>query len=173
MAAAHTSDNGCEYCDGPAIVDRACTLATLVTASPQSLYDIVSDVTRTGQWSPICRECWWDEGAGPQVGAWFSGRNQTAERTWETRSQVVVADPGREFAFLVQGKYVRWGFALEPHVERTVLTESWEFRDEGIAMFHDRYGDTAHDQIQLRATQAYDGIPATLRAIRTLAEQTR
>ena len=33
--------------------------------------------------------------AGPVVGAWFTGRNETAERTLETRSQVVVADPGR------------------------------------------------------------------------------
>ena len=30
-----------------------------------------------GEWSPICRACWWDEGGGPQVGAWFTGRNET------------------------------------------------------------------------------------------------
>jgi hypothetical protein len=171
MAAASTPGDGCEYCDGPAVVDRSCALSTLVAAPPQALYDMVSDVTRTGEWSPICRACWWDEGAGPRVGAWFSGRNETPERTWETRSEVVAADPGREFAFLVQGKYVRWGFTMEPHADRTVLTESWDFRPEGIAMFHERYGDTAHDQIALRSTQAQHGIPATLQAIRAIAEQ--
>ena len=47
-----------------------------------------------GEWSPICRACWWDEGAGPEAGAWFTGRNETPERTWETRCQVVAADAG-------------------------------------------------------------------------------
>jgi hypothetical protein len=171
MTAVTAIDEGCEYCDGPAVVLRSCALSTLVAVSPQALYDVVSDVPRTGEWSPICRACWWDEGAGPQAGAWFSGRNETAERTWETRSQVVVADPGREFAFLVQGKYVRWGFTMLPHGDRTVLTESWDFRPEGIAMFHERYGEAAHDEIQLRGTQALEGIPATLLAIRTIAER--
>ncbi|PZS23482.1 MAG: polyketide cyclase, partial [Pseudonocardiales bacterium] len=72
--------------------------AVFVAASPQALYEMVSDVTRMGDWSPICKACWWDDGDGPRVGAWFTGRNVTPERTWETRSQVVVADPGREFA---------------------------------------------------------------------------
>ncbi len=43
--------------------------SVVVDATPEQLYALVSDVTRTGQWSPICRECWWDEGAGPEVGA--------------------------------------------------------------------------------------------------------
>ena len=35
--------------------------------------------------------CWWDEGATGQSGDWFTGRNVTPERTWETRSLVAVA----------------------------------------------------------------------------------
>ena len=42
-----------------------------VSVPPDDLYEMVSDVTRMGEWSPVCRECWWDEGAGPHVGAWF------------------------------------------------------------------------------------------------------
>jgi ribosome-associated toxin RatA of RatAB toxin-antitoxin module len=70
----------------------------VVATSPEALYDLVSDVTRTGEWSPVCTACWWDEGATGQVGDWFTGHNETPERTWETRSQVAVADHGREFA---------------------------------------------------------------------------
>ena len=62
-----------------------------VAVPPDELYRLVSDVTRMGEWSPICTGCWWDEGAGPEVGAWFTGRNEAPERTWETRSQVVAA----------------------------------------------------------------------------------
>ena len=53
---------------------------------------MVSDVTRMGEWSPVCKACWWDDGDSPRVGAWFTGRNELPERTWETRSEVVAAE---------------------------------------------------------------------------------
>ena len=55
------------------------------------------DIARMGSWSPGCKECWWDEGAGPDVGSWFTGRNELPERTWETRgtpSLRLTAAPG-------------------------------------------------------------------------------
>ncbi|TQL67799.1 polyketide cyclase/dehydrase/lipid transport protein [Nocardioides albertanoniae] len=143
-----------------------------VRVAPDELYAIVSDVTRTGEWSPICQECWWDAGEGPQVGAWFTGRNVVPERTWETRSQVVAADPGREFAWSVGKGYARWGFHLEPGDEpgTTTLTESWEFTRAGLEVFIERYGDDAPNQVENRTTAARTGIPATLAAIKKIAE---
>jgi ribosome-associated toxin RatA of RatAB toxin-antitoxin module len=85
----------------------------IITRSPEDLYDMVSDVTRMGEWSPVCKACWWDEGARPEVGAWFNGRNELPERTWETRSVVVAADRGHEFPFVVSGSFVRWGSPWE------------------------------------------------------------
>ena len=67
----------------------------VIERSPEELYDMVADVTRMGEWSPVCTACWWDEGDGPHVGAKFTGRNERRERTWETRSEVVTADRGR------------------------------------------------------------------------------
>ena len=52
----------------------------VIARSPEMLYDLVADVTRMGAWSPVCQACWWDEGAGPRVGAWFTGRNEAAGR---------------------------------------------------------------------------------------------
>ncbi|VXC55052.1 Polyketide cyclase [Arthrobacter sp. 9AX] len=142
-----------------------------VQASAGTLYDLVSDVTRTGEWSPVCTSCWWDdEDSAGQPGAWFTGRNELPHRTWETRSQVVAAEPGREFAWLVGGKFVRWGFTLTPAGDGTILTESWEFLPEGIAMFKEKFGDDADAQIADRAGQALDGIPETLAAIKRIAE---
>jgi hypothetical protein len=143
----------------------------LVACPPDRLYDLVSDVTRMGEWSPICQACWWDDdGGGPRAGAWFTGRNQTPERTWETRSQVVVADPGREFAFEVNNGWVRWGYTFTPADGGTVLTESWNFLPKGIEGFHGRYGDDAEAQIAERTSAAHDGIPVTLAAIKRAAE---
>ena len=42
--------------------------AIVIARSPEDLYDLVSDITRMGTWSPVCKACWWDEGAGPEVG---------------------------------------------------------------------------------------------------------
>jgi hypothetical protein len=144
-----------------------------VVASAEALYDMVSDITRTGEWSPVCTSCWWDEEAqAGQVGAWFTGHNELPDRTWETRSEVVVAERGREFAWVVGGSFVRWGFTLVPAGLVTALTESWEFLPGGIAMFEEKFGDEANAQITDRTRQALVGIPKTLAAIKQIAEST-
>ena len=142
----------------------------VVRSTPEALYELVSDVTRTGEWSPVCRACSWDDGGSARVGATFTGRNEVPGRTWETRSQVVVADPGREFAWVVGEGYVRWAYSLEPVDEGVRLTESWEFLPEGIARFHRVYGEDAERQIADRIRMAHEGIPATLAAIKAIAE---
>lgn len=145
--------------------------SVVVEATPDAVYDLVSDIMRTGEWSPVCTSCWWDdETEAGQVGAWFTGHNELPDRTWETRSQVVAADRGREFAWLVGGAFVRWGFLLEEHDGSTRLTETWEFTPEGLAMFADKYGDRAAAEIEERTRLAHDGIPRTLAAIKQIAE---
>ena len=142
----------------------------LVASSAECLYDMVSDVTRIGEWSPVCKACWWDEGSSARAGDWFTGSNTTADRTWETRSEVVVAERGREFAFVVGGSYVRWGYTFAAVGEGTRVTESWEFLPGGIAMFKEKFGADAQTQISSRTKAAHDGIPVTLAALKRTAE---
>jgi Polyketide cyclase / dehydrase and lipid transport len=142
----------------------------VISSSPEALYDMICDVTRTGEWSPVCKACWWDDGDGPRPGAWFTGRNELPDRTWETRCQVVAADRGREFAFALGGSWVRWGYTFTPVDGGTEVTESWEFLPDGIAMFHGLYGDDAPAQIADRIEAAHKGIPVTLAAIKRTAE---
>ena len=144
---------------------------SIVVARPaESLYDMVSDVTRMGEWSPVCKACWWDDGDSLRVGAWFTGRNELPERVWETRSQVVAAERGREFAFVVGGSLVRWSYAFTPVDGGTQVTESWEFLPDGIARFQARFGEDAEAQIANRTEAAHRGIPITLAAIKESAE---
>lgn len=144
---------------------------SVVVAAPAAvLYAMVSDVTRMGEWSPVCKSCSWEADARG-VGAWFTGRNETPERTWETRSEVVAADPGREFAFVVGGDRVRWGYrfvARTPH--ETEVIESWEVLPGGRAHFAARFGDDADAQLAQRAEAARTGIAATLAALKAAAE---
>jgi hypothetical protein len=142
----------------------------LVARSADDLYDLVADVTRMGEWSPICKACWWDEGAGPRVGATFTGRNEVPGRTWETTSEVVAADRGREFAFVVQITGTRWGYTFTPAEGGTEITESWEFPPRARDFLRERFGDDAPAQIALREEWARTGMAATLAAIKKTAE---
>lgn len=142
-----------------------------IDASPEAVYDLVTDIGRTGEWSPVCRACWWRDGHGIREGAWFIGRNEADGQVWETESQVAVAERGSEFAWLVGGKYARWGYRFEVvPTGGTRLTESWEFLPEGRTMFHRKYGPGAEARIELRRIQATGGIPETLAAIKRIAE---
>lgn len=146
--------------------------SVVIAADPADVYDLVADVTNMGSWSPVCTACWYDEGAGPTVGSWFTGRNELPNRTWETRSKVVVADRGREFAWVVsEAEVVRWGFTFEPVDGGTKLTQSWEFLPGGHTMFAERFGDSAAQEIADREALAHSGIPATLAAIKRTAER--
>ncbi len=96
-----------------------------IAAAPSQVYDLVSDVSRIGTWSPSASDASYDDGAGPQAGAWFSGRNRRGGREWTSRSQVVRAEPGQEFAFVVDG-LVRWCWTLRPLGTGTVAEQSWQ-----------------------------------------------
>lgn len=144
--------------------------SVVVAATPGALYDMVSDVTRVGEWSPECCESWWDEGAGPKVGDWFTGRNRSGEQVWETKSQIVAAERGKEFTWQVGGSYVRWGYTFAPADGGTELTESWAFLPDGIAYFKENFGAEADAMIQGRTASARTGIHETLAAIKKIAE---
>lgn len=146
--------------------------ASIVIHAPASVvYAAVSDVTRTGEWSPVCQECWWDEGDGPWTGAFFTGRNVTPTRTWTTRCEVIVADVDRAFGWSVSDGNVEWIYTLDVVDGGTELTESWVFTEKGQHHFRERFGDTAPEEIDSRTTAARDGIPVTLAAIKQAIER--
>ncbi|MFI2350718.1 SRPBCC family protein [Streptomyces sp. NPDC019443] len=100
-----------------------------VDATPARVYDLVSDVSAIGRWSPNATDVTFDQGAGPWVGAWSSGRNRKDGREWTTRSQVVRADPGGAFTFVVGGAedgIVQWSWTFHPQGRGTVVEQSWQ-----------------------------------------------
>ena len=68
---------------------------------------MISDMTRIGERSPVCKACRWDDGSAVHVGDWFTGRNLLPDRTWETRSEAIAAERGPEFTFVVGRSYAR------------------------------------------------------------------
>ena len=146
------------------------SVSIIIERAPEEVYDMVADVTRMGEWSPVCKACWWEQGDGPSVGAVFAGRNETPERTWEMKNRVVAADRGKEFAWEVQGTHARWGYTFAPVDGGTEVTERWDLPAEGIAFFEERMGDDAPAQIKAREQGAIVGMQQTLAAMKEAAE---
>lgn len=144
--------------------------SVVVRARAEDLYAMIADVSRMGQWSPVCTGGTWEDAAANGAGSWFVGRNETPERVWETRCLVVAAEPGEEFAFVVGGNRVRWGYRFAPHAEGTEVTESWEMLTEGEVFFQERFGERAGEEIAAREVAAHEGIAATLAALKVAAE---
>jgi Polyketide cyclase / dehydrase and lipid transport len=149
--------------------------STDVQASPAALYDLVSDVRRMGEWSPECRHCEWIGGdTGPAVGARFKGTNRRGVARWSTKPRVVVADPGREFAFVtghLGRDMTKWSYRFEPASDLTKVTESfamlrdmpWYFRlaDRLLMGVKDRKTDLETNMSEtLRRLKAATEIPA-------------
>jgi len=100
-------------------------------APPERVWELVSDVTRIGEFSPETFEAEWvDCATGPAVGAKFRGhvkRNGKGPIYWVTCT-VLVSDPGREFTFGTAGKTEPlnvWSYRLEPNGNGTDVTESF------------------------------------------------
>ncbi len=107
-----------------------------MAASADRVWELVSDITRIGEFSPETFEAeWLGDATGPAVGARFRGhvrRNGRGPVYW-TVCRVTACDPGREFAFAVTvpgGKTVNtWRYQLEPGAGGTAVTESFELPD--------------------------------------------
>lgn len=103
-----------------------------IAATPQAVYDVISDITRTGQWSPECRKCVWVDGAvGPGVGARFRGTNRSGLIRWSRLVELVAATPGDELAFRtlpdrLNKDSTTWRYRLHPDDGGTRLVHTYE-----------------------------------------------
>ncbi|MEV6303096.1 SRPBCC family protein [Actinoplanes sp. NPDC051861] len=107
-------------------------VSRVIAADPATLYRMVSDVTRHGEWSPECRGARWTGGAtGPVPGARFRGRNRWNRVAWSRTCVVEVAEPGERFVFSTVPERLtrdstRWAYTFETVPGGTRVTESYE-----------------------------------------------
>ena len=144
---------------------------------PADVYAIVSDVTRIGELSPVCKSGAWDDSAtAGRQDAWFTGHNAIGDITWDTHCKVVAAEPGREFAFVNHGQegdaeLVRWGYTFDAQGDGTLVTESWQV----LPAYPDMVtGGDPNIEVEPRidgmAQMAREGIKDTLANLKRVAE---
>jgi hypothetical protein len=148
-----------------------------MAATADRVWDLVSDVTRIGEFSPETFEAQWLDGAtGPRAGARFRGhvrRNGRGPVYWTTCT-VTAAEPGREFAFSVAGlggsTANTWRYRLEPAPADagepgTDVTESFAMPATLVNRIYWTLGGPARLRTNL------DGMRATLERIKAVVEQ--
>jgi uncharacterized protein YndB with AHSA1/START domain len=106
-----------------------------MNASPHAVWELVSDVTRIGRYSPETFEAEWLDGAtGPAVGAKFRGhvkRNQKGPTYWAPCT-ITECEPNRRLTFALgePGKVLNtWSYRLTPVGDGTDVTESFQLTD--------------------------------------------
>lgn len=69
-------------------------------ASPGTVWDIVADVTRVGEWSHECHGATWvGTATAARPGARFRGTNRVGRVGWSRTNEIVTADRPRAFAW--------------------------------------------------------------------------
>lgn len=102
------------------------SVSRLIEAPTEAVYDLISDVTRMGEFSPENTGATWKgDATAAQVGARFKGTNRLGWLTWSTTPTITAAERGRRFAFRVPGRSgASWTYEFEPTGSGVRVTES-------------------------------------------------
>ena len=101
-----------------------------IAAPPAEVWRMVAEVTRMGEWSPVCHTVEWiGEPAAPAAGARFRGKNRVNGVRWSRECVITEADPGRVCAFstVFRGQeQTRWRYRFELAGDRTRVAEEYQ-----------------------------------------------
>lgn len=112
-------------------VQKRAQIQVVVDASPEEVWQVVSDVTRVGEWSHECLSARWLGGAdGPRPGVRFVGRNRAGWVRWSRTSELVTVDPPREISWRTVSTPLfpdstEWRLRLEPSGSGTLIAQSF------------------------------------------------
>lgn len=139
--------------------------STVVRASPEEVYEVVSDVRRIPEWSPECVRAEW---VGPKE---FRGWNRRRFGRWSTTARVLVDEPGREFSFAVRlggADFTRWSYRMAPRADGCLLTEEVQMCVDLplVALLFERIALRVKD----RRTDLQGNIDQSLQHLRSVVE---
>ncbi len=148
-------------------VDEA---TVVIDADPETIWALVTDITRMGEWSPEAKGGrWFGRARGPAEGARFLGFNSHGMVWWATRCTVVEFDPPQRFAFRVAESGMTWGWRLEPAADGGTRVTQWRDQTNSTNVLIkavQRSGILGRDRERLMV----DGMHRTLGALKTHLE---
>ncbi len=99
-----------------------------VAVDPETVWALISDLTRMPRWSPQVRKTW-VKGGTTRQGVRFRNLNRKGLLFWPTKAKVVAFVPNQKLAFRVADNYAIWSFTLEPSGTGTRIIERRETPD--------------------------------------------
>jgi hypothetical protein len=149
--------------------------ATRIEASPSTVYALVSDLTRMGEWSPEATGGQWlGDASGPAEGAKFKGTNAHGAKSWTAVAKVTEATDPTRFAFAnVLGPLTvsEWSYDITPLDGGAAceLTETWKLHQPLLIKLVGKFMTGVAD----RTEHTRSMIETTLAGIKATAENTR
>ncbi|MFD9126695.1 SRPBCC family protein [Kitasatospora sp. NPDC059571] len=148
--------------------------SVVVSATPEQVFGLVSDVRRVGEWSPECVGVL--ARRGPlREGDRFIGLNRRGLHVWPTTCRVARLEPGAVFGFRVTALGVpiaRWTYRITSEADGTRLTEEWaDLRTGstgGLAKFLGTLFAGTPPEKRIEVNRA--GMRTTLQALKRIAE---
>lgn len=143
-----------------------------MAAPPARVWALVSDVTKTGRFSPETFDAEWLDGAtGPAVGVRFRGHVRRNGRKWLvywSSCTITKCEPGRDFAFQVdlvgRTKAIEWSYHFEPSGGGADVTESFRLLEWFGSRLYTTFAEKARTRTNLHNMQV------TLERIKVVAE---
>jgi uncharacterized protein YndB with AHSA1/START domain len=139
-----------------------------LAAPPETVWELVSDVSRMSDWSPECRKIVVLGSPKHGVGTKFIGLNRRGWAVWPTTSKVVRFEPGKAVAWRTRESGATWSYEIAPTAAGTSLTGRRELPSYTIAtklMAPIIGGAGGHDQ------ELAQGIRTTLERIKAAVEK--
>jgi uncharacterized protein YndB with AHSA1/START domain len=163
---------GARYADQPEV-----EVTTWVAAPPERVWPLVSDLEGMPATSDELQAVEWTDGTtGPAAGARFVGRSSHPSLgEWSATATVVTCEPGREFAWEVDGEggpAARWSFRLEDDDGGTRVRQRVRLGPgrSGLSFAIDRMPDKEQKIVFVRLREFEASMQRTLAAIRDAAE---
>ncbi len=113
-------------------VARTCRLEVIADAPIESVWRVIADVTRTGEWSHECHHVAWLDGATAAApGVRFRGRSRSGWLRWSRRCEVLAVDAPQQIAWrtIPTPLFVdstHWRISLEPAGTGTRIVQTFQ-----------------------------------------------
>jgi len=118
----------------------------VIDCTAEQAWELITDVTRIGEFSPECQEVRWTRGTSAEPGNSFDGTNratveqggETYDAEWTRPCTVTVVEPGRRFAYSVGDRYdgspaSDWEFELYQTKEGCKIVQTFRHRRDGLS----------------------------------------
>jgi uncharacterized protein YndB with AHSA1/START domain len=112
-------------------VARTCRAEVIADAPIESVWRVIGDTARTGEWSHECHRIAWLGGVSTAApGARFRGHNRSGWRRWNRACEVVTVDPPHQISWRtiptpLFPNSTDWQFSLEPAGAGTRIVQTF------------------------------------------------